>query len=411
MNKNYFICFTLLIVLITGCKKDLQSVVTLSEPIQNDNVIVLNWKVDNLSGFKYYRILRAIDKQHYTTINNIDSLASDAFNKNITSFSDSNFPFVDSIYYKIQVFGDEIISSRNVCIHINKPFSFDQPISGAYFLPETKKALIFTGMGYSTPKMNLFNLSTGLIENKVDILVETTGSQIGYGQFKGNYEFYFYDSWNNKITIYDAQNMTPVGSLSMAIDYPKILSDKNGNVFLFSAYSNYITIINREKLVKSNFYTSNNFLAIKYNTEKNTIIAAGNSQFVEYQLDPSGNITSLTTKSIPNVSFNQFVENSDFIYRGNPGSRKIVHTITWQEFALNDENNSYVEFSLLYSKNNVLYASKGTKIYCYSMNDFKLLKILSIRFLPEAFLSDDQFLYFYGNYSTLNFLDKISLLK
>jgi len=407
MFKNKLVYLSLIILLFTSCKEEIQRVITLSEPVQNENVILLNWKADIVPGFKYYQVLRAVDGLHYSTINHVDSAGSDAYNKDITSFSDMNFPFVDSIYYKIQAIGDDIISSRNVCIHIKKPFMFDQPIRSACIYPDIQKALIFTG--YGDAQMYLYNLSTSLIDNNLKIHVESTGSQIGYGKYNGNYEYYFFDSWNDIITVYNAMTMAKVGSLSMWSDYPSIISDKNGNIFIFSEYSSNITIINREQFIKTNFYY-NYFQTLKYNTDKNTISAVCSSKFVEFSLDLHGNMTPLTTKDIPAYGFNLFIENSDLLYRGNSGSRKVINTNTWQEYTLKDENNAYCEFSVLYSKNKIVYASKGTRIYCYSLNDLKLVRMLDVRFTPTQFLSDDHYLYFYGSYNTQNLLDKIVLL-
>lgn len=405
----YYLSF-FFIIFTTGCKEETLSVVTLSEPIQSENTIVLNWKPENIKGFRYYSILRATDGQHYFPINNTDSVGSDAYNQNITSFTDASFPFVESIYYKIQVFGDEIISSKNMIIYIRKPFSFEQPITSAFIIPETRKVLIYTG--YDNTKMYLYNIETGLIENEVSIHNEVTGSQMGYGKYNGNYEFYFYDSWNDKITIYDVLTMKQVGVLSMSASYPYIISDKNGNIFIFSSYSSSnVTIINREQLLKTNYYYSSSFLSLKYCMEKNTIKAICSTKFVEFNLDVHGNMTPFSTRDIPYYDYNQFIENSELIYRGNSGSRKIIDTNTWQEFTLKDENNAYYDFTILYSKNNVLYAARSNRIYCYRLPDLRLFKMINVRFSPVRFLSDEHKLYFFGAYNGQNILDNILLVQ
>jgi hypothetical protein len=297
-----------------------------------------------------------------------------------------------------------------MCIHIKKPFSFDQPITNAYIIPDSQKALIFTG--YSDGQMSLYNYTTGLIENKLNIHVETTGSQFGYGKYNGNYEFYFFDSWNDKITIYNALTMNQVGVLSISASYPNIISDKNGNIFIYSIYySSYITIINRDQLLKTNYYYNYYFCSLKYNKDKNTILAICSSQFVEFNLDVHGNMTPLSTRVIPNYQNNQFIENSDLIYRGNSGSMKVVNTNTWQEYTLKDENNAYFEFTVLYSKNNILYAARNNSIYCYRTSDLSLLKIINVRFSPTQFLSDEHNLFFYGNNYSQSILDNIVLVQ
>ena len=91
MNKHQLFSLLISFFLIVGCKEEIQTVHSLTS-IQDGNEITLKWTPTSVSGFKYYRIMRANDGQHFSTINNVDSLGSDAFNKNITTYTDSNFP-------------------------------------------------------------------------------------------------------------------------------------------------------------------------------------------------------------------------------------------------------------------------------------------------------------------------------
>ena|SRR5665647_1645095 len=142
MLKKHLLIIVLPLLLLVSCKDDIQTV-QISTATQNGNEITLKWTPSNVAGFKYYRIMRASDGQHFSTINNVDSVGSDAFNKNITSYIDASFPYVDSVIYKIMAFGDDIISSPNICVHIKKPIVISQTIQNAYILSGENKMLVF----------------------------------------------------------------------------------------------------------------------------------------------------------------------------------------------------------------------------------------------------------------------------
>jgi hypothetical protein len=211
MNKLQLFSILFSLFLIFGCKDEVQTINSLTA-VQDENEITLEWTPANVSGFKYYRIMRATDGQNYKTINNVDSIGTDAFQKDVTTYTDTNFPYVDSIYYKVMAFGDEIISSPNVCIYIKKNILTSQNISTAYVLPEEKKILLYT-QNWQDSYMSLFDYTTNQLINKVKINITTTGSSIFFGKYNGKHEFYFFDSWNNKIYIYDALTLAQIANI------------------------------------------------------------------------------------------------------------------------------------------------------------------------------------------------------
>jgi len=406
MNKPRLFYILFSFFLIVGCKEEIQTVQSLTS-IQDGNEIKLEWTPTSVSGFKYYRIMRASDGQHFSTINNVDSVGSDAFNKNITTYTDSNFPYVDSIYYKVMAFGDEIVSSSNVCIHVKKPIMVSQYISNAYVLPEEKKILVYVE-NWSDSYMYLFDYNTNQLIDKVKINIHSTGSAVFFGKYNSKYEFYFFDSWNNNIYIYDALTLAQIASVNFWNFYSEFSTNNNGTIYSNNG-SNYTTIIDRKNLTIKSYIGTNYIDKLYYMNVNNKLLASYYNKIVLYSLDVTGNITAENPKSFNYSSNPIYIENSNLVYWGDSGSKKIINTDNWQENALTISNNVYKEFSILYSTKNVIYACTNyeTKVYCFSMTDFKLIKTVDIRFIPNKFLSDSSYLFFYGN----SIVDKIRLVQ
>jgi hypothetical protein len=406
MNKLQLFSILFSLFLIFGCKDEVQTINSLTA-VQDENEITLEWTPANVSGFKYYRIMRATDGQNYKTINNVDSIGTDAFQKDVTTYTDTNFPYVDSIYYKVMAFGDEIISSPNVCIYIKKNILTSQNISTAYVLPEEKKILLYT-QNWQDSYMSLFDYTTNQLINKVKINITTTGSSIFFGKYNGKHEFYFFDSWNNKIYIYDALTLAQIASINFWSGYPMFSTNNNGTIYSNNG-SSYTFIIDRKNLTATSYQGSNYIDKLYYMSYNNKLLGSSYNRVVLYSLDDKGNITAENPKNFNYSSDPIYIENSNLIYWGDYGSRKIINTDNWQENRLTISNNVYKEFSVLYSTKNILYACSNSenKLYCFSMTNFKLIKTVDIRFTPNKFLSDSNYLFFYGN----SMVDKIKLVQ
>jgi len=410
MYKKHLLCIVFSLLLLVGCKDQIQTV-QFSTAIQDGNEITIKWMPSNISGFKYYRIMRASDGQHFSTINDADSVGSDAYNRNTTSYTDSSFPYVDSVYYKIMAFGDEIISSPNILVHIKKPLEISQNIQNAFIMSDENKMLIFGSNG-SNSSMYLYDYTNNTLINNTPVNVTTSGSAIFFGKYKGKYEFYFFDSWNDKLNIYDGLTLNQVANMSFWSGYPKFATNNNGTLYSTSG-SNYITLIHRNSLVTTTYQGNNYIDQLYYRDIDNTLLGLYYNKIVLYTLDNTGNIIAENFKTL-NYSTNPiYIENSNLVYGGNYGSRKIINTDNLQENTLTISNNGYKEFTTLYSVNNVIYACSNyeNKLYCFSMTDFKLIKTITIRFTPTKFLSDPEYLFYYGSSNGINIIDKIKLVQ
>lgn len=91
----------------------------------------------------------------------------------------------------------------------------------------------------------------------------------------------------------------------------------------------------------------------------NKLLGLNYNKIVLYTLDNKGNITAENLKSFNYSSSAIYIENSNLVYWGNQGSKKIINTDNWQENALTVPNNVYKEFSVLFSTKNVIYACQN----------------------------------------------------
>jgi len=410
MRIKNLILIVFSLLLLVGCKDEVMTV-QFSSAIQEENEITLKWTPTKVSGFKYYRIMRASDGQHYITINDVESVGSDAFDVDICTFTDTSFPYVDSVYYKIMAFGDEIISSSKICVQIKKPLEVIQGIQMAYIMPDENKMLVF-GPDVSNYAMYLYDYSINTLVNKTPINLISSGSTIFFGKYNGKYEFYFFDSWNDKLNIYDGLTLTQIASMSYWSSYPIFTTNNNGTIYSNNG-SSYTYIINRKDLTSTTFQGTNYIEKLYYMSISNKLIGLNYNKIVLYTLDNSGNITAESPKSFNYSTSPIYIENSNLIYWGNVGSRKIINTDTWQENTLTISNNVYKDFSSLYLAKDVIYActNNENKLYCFSKTDFKLIKTINIRFAPYKFLSDSNYLFFYGNSYGPNIIDKIKLVQ
>jgi hypothetical protein len=412
MRTKHLLYIVFSLFLLAGCKDDIQTV-QFSTAVQDGNEITLKWTPSDMSGFKYYRIMRADDGLHFNTINNVDSVGSDAFDKNICTYTDSNFPYVDSVYYKIIAFGDEIISSPNLCVHINKPITISENISNAYVMPDEKKILVF-GYNGSSSYMYLYDYVTNKLINKMRLDVYSSGSTVFFGKYNNKYEFYFFDSWNDKIEIYNGLTLTKITDMSYWGNYPMFATNNNGTIYS-NDESSYTYLINRKNLTTTTYQGATYIEKLYYMNVNNKLLGTTSyyNKVVVYALGDTGNITSEYIKNISYSSNPVYVENSNLIYCGNNGIKKIINTDTWQENTLPFPDNVDNEFMYLYSAKNVIYACTGyeNKLYCYSMTDFKLIKTINLRFVPTKLLSDSNYLFFCGYYNGSYIIDKIKLVE
>jgi len=416
MKIRIIFIWAALLLLVSSCKDDEPKTLTLHTPQQVDNVITLNWEQANISGFQYYMVMRSSDQQHYDVINDIATPTSDAFRKEITSFDDRTYPLgIDTLYYKIMAVGNETLSSKNVCYPIENPVKFlKEQVRDMYYVKESNKfsVLLYDNPSYQI-KLKTFDLKTGQFSsNEATIDLSSSGCWYFWGEYNGKTEFYNYDSdWT--MYVYNASTLQQVASLQTPIYvwYDPSISNNKGIVYIYSGY--YLYLISRTTGTLTQYQPTSYFDAnrLYYNSKDNKLYVVDyySSHIRTFNLDNSGNVTGEETYTIGNDYSSQllYIENSSlFIVSTNSGV-KILDMNT--KTLYNTDLTQIPNLALL--NNNVLYvSSNGNSIYQLSVGDFKLIKTIPVRVTPLKFMTDNEYLYFFGQYDYNNFIiDKIKL--
>lgn len=401
INRNFLL--TIFLVFLVGCEKDKESEKEIDDPEeQTVNVIdvpkvyfgnrgiVIEWKPTDITGFSNYEVLRSTDGKYFHAIYGTSILDSTLYDVNHTTFTDIVYPFVDSIYYKIVANGIERIESPKAVLAIPDPMELDfDPLEG-YIIPNREEILFYKN-DWRGPKFSWFDYKKGTIKKELELKVEVTGFIHGFGKFKGNYECYFYDNMKPKMDIYDAISFDYKTSFGYDKRYSYITSD-NSNFLYYHEFWNIFTV-NRNTFatqiyeVNKKVYLQKVYYMEGQNKLLGTTLPAGVYLF---ELGDSGTITSEFHKYISNSDYVDYIQGTKYISATSVNDFKIINTDNWEEKRLLNEYGHTLYPSFLYAKNGVLYACRGSMIYCYSLDNLKLIEYIPTRIEPHMLLSNDK---------------------
>ena len=221
-----------------SCKKDMPQTLVLHTPQQIGNAITLTWEQSEVSGFQYYMVMRASDGKNYTIINDIVTPTSDAFHKEITTFTDYTYPVeVDSLYYKVMVVGNETALSGNVLFrNESKATLLKGDFEQVYYIGEENKLSVITyyNNGY---KLKVFDLQSGqFLANEANIYLSYSTSWCLWGKYNGTTELYNYDG-NSTMYVYNAETAQQITTLSMpSVWYEPYASNNNGIIYIYGDF-------------------------------------------------------------------------------------------------------------------------------------------------------------------------------
>jgi hypothetical protein len=400
-----------LITLFAGCEKE-QSLVHITPEVYFGNRgIVIDWEPSGISGFSYYEVLRSTDGIRFTTVNNIDSINSPAFEIDSTSFTDIPYPFEDILYYRVAVMGEdgkELEVSKKVSIVVPKPIELEFDPTEAYIIPEKNEILFFLS-AWDNTYFYLFDYENKEIIKLLKLKIISTGYAQGFGKFNNKYEFYFNDGSDFKMLIYDALTFNYISSFSFSAAYTQICSDFSKYIY----YQNFdnIYIVDRTTLESKKYNSNNNYFQEMYYMDGvNRLIGFTNDRILLFDLDNEGNITNETYKDVENPYYYHYITGTKYIYGWDYSESKIVNTDTWEEQELKDEYNNSRDFSLFHAKNGVLYAYKNRRIYCYRLDNLELTEVFPTRVEPRIILSDDKdLILIQSSFSGRTIIDKMKL--
>lgn len=390
--KRYFF-WAILLVLLVGCEKDEEAVKVIDAPkvYFGNRGIIVEWKPTDVSGFRYYQVLRSTDGKDFTEVYghlNDDEGSSDI---NHTTYTDIVYPFADSVYYKVAAYGNGKIESQKVGLAIPAPMELDYDPSAGYIMPEREEILFFKGYDARGTRFSLYDYRNGIKKKELKLEVEVSGFTQGFGKFKGNYECYFHDSWKTQMDIYDALNFDYKGSFDFEQPYSSVTSDFSN--FIYYKEFRDILIVNRNTLNTTRYSNKENVMlaSVQYMESQNKLIAVTDPKGISlFELGDSGTIVNEFHKKLNNVDIINYIQGTKYIHTEALNSSKIINTENWEEKSLLDEHGKTLYPGILHAKNGILYAVSGQKIYCYSLDKLELIEYFPARIEPYMLLSDDK---------------------
>ncbi|MFM2293285.1 MAG: hypothetical protein RIS29_3098 [Bacteroidota bacterium] len=383
-------------VLLFSCKDEVVYVLDLESVTNTDESISIHWGDPKIDKFNFYQVMRSTDGKSFSIISTINSALN-------TTFTDNNFPLVDSLIYKVVAVGSNTISSKNLTIKLGKKTILNMLPNCIAAIPGQNKIVMTTNNnGY---QLSVFDLDTKTVQKAISINYYSDYNYFITGKYNGESELYYYEGYNNKVTIYNASTLESKMYYYIGYMYsnPEMTTDKNGNIYLCSSSGSYIHSFNRQNSTQST-YVSNGVKDIKYDSISNTLLAVSSSYLYTYDLSATGTLTLKSTKSIPYNSSYTFVENGNYLFDSNNyPSISVYDYVSGSSYTL---TNSY-PLKKIYYKNGYFYAINSNysssymsnAISCYQVSNMQLKKSITTKAKINSSCMIDNKIVTAGNYN------------
>ncbi|MDR0546194.1 MAG: hypothetical protein LBG77_01185 [Dysgonamonadaceae bacterium] len=408
--KTKLLPLFLVALFAVSCKDDIPPALALHTPQQEDNSIILNWEQPDISGFQYYAVMRADDGQNYQIISDIIDPASDAFRKEITTFTDKTYPIdADSLYYKIMAVGNETAVSENVLFRNKNKAQLITGVIDMYFIEETNQISI---IDYDY-QLRVFDLQSGqFLPNTTSINLASSGLWYLWGKYNGKTEFYNYDS-DRTIYVHDAvttQQVTQLGTPSY-IWSKAYTTDNKGMLYIFR---DYLYLINRATDNYTQYQSNQMYRAeLYYNSIDNKLYAIDEynyNQITIFHLNEDGSVANeelFTINGNNNVPI--FVENSSLFLININGQTNVLdmNDKTYHSTGLPGMASYYITKAVL-ANNNIYFAHNVItydthKIIKLSTVDYSVAQI-EVRAAPKNMFVANGYLYYLEKYQFNTYL-------
>lgn len=366
--------------------------------------------------------MRASDGQNYKIINDVKNTTSDAFHKEITTFTDNNYPLeADTLYYKIMAVGEGTVSSKNVLFrNKNKAVLLTGNFKQAYYIEEENKLSVvsYNSYGYGGYQLKVFDLqSEQYLPNETSIYLSISNCWILWGHYNGKTECYNY-AGNNSIYVYDAATTQQITTLNAPYSgYDPYATNHKGMIYI---YSYYLYSINRVTETYTQYQPTNRMSwadFLYYDSKNNKLYAIDESNYgriVTFNFNNDGSVANDEVFMINGNSGTPiFIENSSWLIVNTNGQFKILDMNTKMYYPLELTSISSYSSNLkaVLANNNIYLSDGANKIFQISTADYKISKTHILRTnLQEMFVANG-YLYYLGQYdrSTTYLLDKIKL--
>ena len=420
--KTKLFCLLTILLFAVSCKDDFPQMLVLHIPQQIDNSIILNWEQSEIPGFRYYMVMRASDGKNYNVINDITAPTSDAFRKEITTFTDNTYPLeVDTLYYKIMAVGNETVSSKNVFfrneskVHIVKGNVID-----IHCLEDMNRISVITYDYNYERKLRVFDMQSGLfLPNEATIDLSSSGCWYLWGKYNGKTEFFNYDSdWT--MYVYDAATARLITSLRTPsyVWYDSYTTNNKGMIYI---YSSRLYLLNRETGTTTQYQPINHMYwadFLHYDSNNNKLYAIDEMNYgriITFNFNSDGSVASDDAFIInENSGTPIFIENSSLFIVNTNGQWKILNMNTQMYYPIEwSFTSGYYssETKAVLANNNIYFYNGSNKIFQISTTDYKIVKthILRTEHLKQMVVANS-YLYYLGYYYNDGYLlNKIKL--
>jgi len=419
MKIKLFYIIAILLFAVSCEEKNIQQTLVLNTPQQSDNSITLTWEQSEVPGFQYYMVMCASDGQNFTIINDVVNSTSDAFHKDITTFTDNTYPLeADTLYYKVMAVGNKTVSSKNVLFRNENKATVlrGQQIVDMYYLEEVNKMSV---LAYSNAgcKLRSFDMQSGqFLQSEANVYISSSCSWLMWGHYNGKTEAYNYPS-NNTIVCYDAATAQQTAVISVPdVCYDPYATNDKGMIYV---YSYYLYCINRATGTYTRYQPVNQIYYydsyLYYNSRDNKLYAIdeyNSSRNITFNLNDDGSVANDESFTINNSSTPVYIKNSSLFIVNTDGQYKILDMNTKMYYSIDLASVSfYASNSKAIFANNNIYLSDGrNRIFQISTNDYKITKTYTTRTNPQQMFVANGYLYYFGQYDyNAYLLDKIKL--
>lgn len=346
------LCFSFL---ASACQKeeidnsDKNYPIQLTATIPSRNV-ELTWTKTNIASFEGYVVVRSTEPIPDTETPPTGAIATIS-DQDINSFSDSSFPFVEKIYYKVFVKAAgrflisptvELVTNINL-LNLAASFAQPDPENNVVFLTDLNKSQLYR-YNYLTDEFtdsltlsSLFTIKTALGDNgeglelyisynndsriyvydaatldfKTSIIMN--GSVISFASGNNGFIYVATDNFNANFAVYKRSNKTLVGSANYSFgSFDRVLTVLPGNGLVIDAANSKLDAYtinqstgavtnHKEAFVQNNFFGSNGKITT----------SADGSAFMPFPDGVIYNKDLAATNSLPNPNFTFF---SDFAF-------------------------------------------------------------------------------------------------
>lgn len=353
-----YLFFFGLIVTIVGCQKNHEFVykskyLFLAQPEISDTGIVLKWNVPIVNDFQNYLIICSDDKD-FNSLNSQYSLND----LNTSSYTIRNYPFSNTLYIKISVVGENIVTSNVQEVELEIPKIYPVQANNALLVPDGKH-IILTEYNYPNINLSLVNYESEEIEANTN--VSSNAIAFCTGIYNNEPELYYRD--NYYVYVIDALTLGEKFRISYESDFSNnssLVTDNKGFLYIPNGY--YFLVFDRANKTYTRSIQLKDYIGNFYFLkENNQILVISYNVGYFYNINGTGKL--IFSRQTP------YLENDNYYFIENSSILAARYYNSFYDFSLNSE------FSLSFNNSNQLSIGDGEgALFIISQNNEGIIK-------------------------------------